>query len=199
MRIQQIVSLPLVVPLLLVNAMAVGVAAQATTDKSIAIGSNALATGYSSGADVTGATSVGGHSSAVGRGAVAMGYRTAASGDAVTAIGSDAVANKDGAVATGQRGIAIGSATNDIEGVSTGATTANGPQATGTDSIALGTSAQSSYFDTIAIGSNTLATTSKAIAIGERAKSQSAILWLSVLNQMYSPRRIVPLPLVKRR
>ena len=83
------------------NAQAIGVAANASSAKSVAIGSDSFAQGYALGNNVTGATAVGGHASAIGTGAVALGYRT--HGDTVyaTAIGSDSSV-------TGQYGVGLG-------------------------------------------------------------------------------------------
>ena len=83
------------------NAQAIGVAANASSAKSVAIGSDSVAQGEAVGNNVTGATAVGGHASAIGTGAVALGYRT--HGDTVyaTAIGSDSSV-------TGQYGVGLG-------------------------------------------------------------------------------------------
>ena len=72
------------------NAQAIGVAANASSAKSVAIGSDSFAQGVPSGGEANAATAVGAHSNATGPGASAFGFKAIANAGNATAIGTDA-------------------------------------------------------------------------------------------------------------
>ena len=72
------------------NAQAIGVAANASSAKSVAIGSDSFAQGVPSGGEANAATAVGAHSNATGPGAAAFGFKAIANAGNATAIGTDA-------------------------------------------------------------------------------------------------------------
>ena len=72
------------------NAQAIGVAANASSAKSVAIGSDSFAQGVPSGGEANAATAVGAHSNAAGPGASAFGFKAIANAGNATAIGTDA-------------------------------------------------------------------------------------------------------------
>ncbi|GJE57820.1 hypothetical protein [Methylobacterium thuringiense] len=109
------------------NAIAVGVAAQATATGAVAIGNTALAQGGK-------AVSIGVGNIATGNGAVAIGDPNLATGTGAVALGADNTATGTGAVALG-----------------------NTSNATADGAVALGNNAISTYRSSVAIGTATRA------------------------------------------
>ncbi|MCE4226451.1 hypothetical protein HCU64_22135 [Methylobacterium sp. C25] len=123
------------------NAIAMGVAAKATSTGAVALGASALATGGK-------AVSIGVGNTANGDGAVAIGDPNTATGTGALAMGADNTATGTGAVGLG-----------------------NTNTATGTGAVAIGNNSKATLDGTIALGNGASSTFANAVAIGTGTKA----------------------------
>jgi len=125
-------------------------AANASGTKSVAIGSDAQATG------ALGSTAVGDHARATGQFAAAFGRETIASATGAVALGNDANATQSNTIAIGYSARGTGSAAVAI------GLNAN---ASGTNSAAVGNGAQATAQNSVALGSGVIATTVDTVSV----------------------------------
>ncbi len=153
-------------------AIAIGNAPEAPDTSSIAIGTSANATGTYTVAIGHSAQTMGG---SLDR-AVAIGYDTYAEGSGALALGYEARSNVGYGIAMGMRSVANGAGTAigwnaDAGGASSVALGGYVPNASANDAIAIGSYVNASAVDTIAMGHFARATQTNAIAIGEEANA----------------------------
>lgn len=141
-----------------------GVAANNTSNQAapIAVGSDALAVGYGSGAAGTASTAVGTGASAANTGSVALGYAASAQGLGGTAIGTASAASGAGSTALGFVAGATGTGSTAVGAAASAA---------GNNSVALGNGAAANQANTIAIGANVKTTQANQVAIGNSANT----------------------------
>ncbi|OOS25935.1 ESPR-type extended signal peptide-containing protein [Moraxella pluranimalium] len=129
-------------------------AAEATAERSVAVGHNSSST-------ATDAIAMGTSATASGASATALGRNTTATKAGATAVGNEADATGDFATATGHESVASGT-----NATATGAKA----KATGTNSVASGVNSTASATGAIAIGNSSVASGEKSTAIGDGAK-----------------------------
>lgn len=160
--------------------VAVGKGANAGVNAGTALGSHASSGGL-------GAIAVGAYSSAAGRNAIAQGSaayagglqsmaigsfsaaaadRATAIGTTSTAAGTDSNAIGTSADARGERAIALGSAKTVTLNVDAQQNTIDNTQATGMDSIAIGTDSRATATNAISIGGSSRASANNSVALG---------------------------------
>ncbi|TDB27371.1 hypothetical protein ATCM_06695 [Stenotrophomonas sp. ATCM1_4] len=154
------------------GTMALGSRSVASSVGALATGTYANALGRNSIAHGTAAYASGTQAISFGTFSVANAARAAAFGTNATATGADATAIGTSSTASGARAIALGSAlTGGEDATDTKQNITNQTRATGTDSIALGTSANATGNDAIAMGRAASVTVKNAIAIGANASA----------------------------
>ena len=151
------------------NAMAAGVAAQATAVNATAVGhlanasaDNATVLGNEATATAKDTVAIGQSADAVADSAVAVGKNAQGAGNFAVSIGLDSQATNDGAVAMGS-----GAAANNIYTVAIG----NDAKALQDGATALGRLAKAESEKSLALGTESQVTSLKGIAIGVNAKA----------------------------
>ena len=157
------------------NSVAIGNDAQATQRNATAFGSGARATGVNSTAFGSVAKATGGNSTAFGYNAnagpnwgTAFGYNAAATGkNSPLAVGTETLSNGSSSVAIGDWATALGDRAIALGGQASGNHNPGGATyAAGTDSISIGTKAQTKAANAIAMGTNAQGNATNAVAIG---------------------------------
>jgi autotransporter adhesin len=145
---------------------AVGGYASASAIGGAALGVYSNAAGRSTLAAGAAAYAGGTQSLAVGSFSAATADRATAIGAASTASGTDANAFGTSANASGARAIALGSARTATVNLDAQQNTTDNTQATGTDSIAIGTDSRATATNAIAVGGGSWASADNSVALG---------------------------------
>lgn len=151
------------------GATAVGSSASSSGIGSVAVGPIANAIGRASVGIGAAAYSGGEHSVSIGSWSAAKGTRGNAIGSLSGAFGNDSTAIGTSSMAAGTRSIALGSSSNVGEGIDPTQDTVSHTNASGVDSIAIGTNAKSLADGAIAFGLNSEASVANGLAIGANA------------------------------
>ena len=143
------------------NSVAIGNGAQATQGNATAFGSVAKATGGNS-------TAFGYNANAGPNWGTAFGYNAAATGkNSPLAVGTETLSNGSSSVAIGDWATALGDRAIALGGQASGNHNPGGATyAAGTDSISIGTKAQTNAANAIAMGTNAQGNATNAVAIG---------------------------------
>ena len=143
------------------NSVAIGNGAQATQGNATAFGSVAKATGGNS-------TAFGYNANAGPNWGTAFGYNAAATGkNSPLAVGTETLSNGNSSVAIGDWATALGDRAIALGGQASGNHNPGGATyAAGTDSISIGTKAQTNAANAIAMGTNAQGNATNAVAIG---------------------------------
>ncbi len=151
------------------NSVAIGNGAQATQGNATAFGSVAKATGGNS-------TAFGYNANAGPNWGTAFGYNAAATGkNSPLAVGTETLSNGNSSVAIGDWATALGDRAIALGGQASGNHNPGGATyAAGTDSISIGTKAQTNAANAIAMGTKAQTNAANAIAMGTKAQTNAA-------------------------